>query len=63
MRITLIAVGTRMPAWVKAGFADYAARLPRECPLELLEIPTAKRSKNTALDRLLREGKFRTIYR
>ena len=55
MRIILIAVGTRMPAWVKAGFADYTTRLPRECPLELLEIPAAKRSKNAVPDRLLRE--------
>ncbi|MBV8062396.1 MAG: 23S rRNA (pseudouridine(1915)-N(3))-methyltransferase RlmH, partial [Nevskia sp.] len=30
MRVRLIAVGTRMPAWVEAGFAEYAQRLPRE---------------------------------
>lgn len=46
MRIHLIAVGTRMPAWVRAGFADYAARLPRECSLALREIAPARRAGN-----------------
>lgn len=32
-----------MPAWVDAGFADYAGRLPRECRLELREIPLGQR--------------------
>ena len=30
MKLTLIAVGTRMPAWVQAGYDEYAKRLPRE---------------------------------
>ena len=55
MRIYLIAVGARMPAWVKAGFAEYAVRFPRECQLELLEIPAGKRGKQGILERLLRE--------
>lgn len=38
MRIHLIAAGTRMPAWVRAGFDDYAGRLPPECHLLLKEI-------------------------
>ena len=45
MRIRLIAVGTRVPGWVQQGFADYAQRLPRECRLELVEIPAADRSR------------------
>jgi 23S rRNA (pseudouridine1915-N3)-methyltransferase len=55
MRIYLIAVGARMPAWVKAGFTGYAVRFPRECQLELLEIPAGKRGKQGVLERLLRE--------
>ena len=38
MRIHLIAAGTRMPAWVSAGFDDYAGRMPPECRLLLKEI-------------------------
>ena len=43
MRIRLIAVGKRMPKWVTTAYEDYARRLPRECRLELVEIPLAKR--------------------
>lgn len=44
MRLRLVAIGTRMPAWVEAGFQDYAQRLPpRELRLELLELPLAAR--------------------
>ncbi len=51
MRIHLIAVGTRMPGWVETAWADYAARLPHECRLELIEIAPAQRGKNTDIAR------------
>ncbi|MGQ0697332.1 MAG: 23S rRNA (pseudouridine(1915)-N(3))-methyltransferase RlmH [Panacagrimonas sp.] len=51
MKLRLVAVGTRMPAWVTAGFDDYVARLPRELRLELVEIPLAQRGKNADLER------------
>ena len=43
MKLRLVAVGTRPPAWVSAGFETYARRLPREMPLELVEVPSAAR--------------------
>lgn len=46
MRIFLIAVGERMPAWVQAGFDDYARRLPREMPLRLVELAPGYRVSN-----------------
>jgi len=46
MKIKLIAVGTKMPAWVETAFKTYAQRLPRDCSLELIEIPAAKRTRN-----------------
>lgn len=52
MRIRLIAVGTRMPAWVESGYADYAGRLPREIRLELVELPVEHRGKNADIARL-----------
>ncbi|MDX1657138.1 MAG: 23S rRNA (pseudouridine(1915)-N(3))-methyltransferase RlmH [Candidatus Competibacteraceae bacterium] len=55
MRIHLIAVGNRMPRWVQQGYADYAARLPRECILNLVEIPPGRRGKNADTARILRE--------
>lgn len=36
-----------MPAWVNEGVNDYALRLPRECALELHEVPLGKRSKKS----------------
>ena len=52
MHMHLIAVGTRMPAWVKAGYAEYSARLPRECSLRLVEISAGKRGKHADLNRI-----------
>ena len=46
MRIHLLAVGTRMPSWVVEGYREYAKRLPRECSLQLTEIPLGKRHKS-----------------
>ncbi|MDX1604817.1 MAG: 23S rRNA (pseudouridine(1915)-N(3))-methyltransferase RlmH [Candidatus Competibacterales bacterium] len=54
MRLRLVAIGTRMPAWVDAGFRDYADRLPRECRLELTEIPAPRRGRNADAARLMR---------
>ncbi len=47
MKLTIVAVGTRMPDWVQAGYNEYAKRMPRECALALREIPLATRGKNT----------------
>jgi 23S rRNA (pseudouridine1915-N3)-methyltransferase len=52
MRIHLLAVGTRMPGWVAAGYQEYAQRLPRECELVLKEVAPAKRGKNADALRL-----------
>lgn len=57
MRIRLIAVGTRMPGWVQDGYAEYARRLPRDCAVELLELPLGQRGKNPDIERALaKEG-------
>lgn len=57
MRIQVIAAGTRRPAWEREGFQTYAARMPRECSLTLVEIPIARRSPGAELARLVqREG-------
>lgn len=46
MKISLIAVGRKVPAWVEQGYSEYAKRMPRECLLELVEIEAAKRGKS-----------------
>ncbi|MFA5625926.1 MAG: 23S rRNA (pseudouridine(1915)-N(3))-methyltransferase RlmH [Thiohalomonadaceae bacterium] len=55
MRLHLLAVGTRMPAWVESGFKEYAKRLPADCALILHEITPGKRGKGADLARAQRE--------
>lgn len=52
MRIHLIAIGQRMPAWVRDGYAEYATRLPPEAELRLIEIPAEKRTRKANLSRI-----------
>ena len=55
MKIQLIAVGTKMPAWVNRGFEEYSKRLPATCTLSLTEIPSQFRGKRADVARLLRD--------
>ena len=61
MQIHLVAVGERMPAWVRDGYEEYARRLPHECALNLIEIPAGRRGKNVDLARLVREEGARLL--
>lgn len=57
MRIKIIAVGTKMPDWVEAGYAEYAKRMPRDVTVEMVELPLAQRGKNTDIARAMeKEG-------
>ena len=57
MRVKLVAVGTKLPQWVDAGFLEYTKRLPKEFSIDLIEVPLAHRGKNPDLARLiLQEG-------
>ena len=38
MKLAILAVGHKLPAWVAAGCAEYAKRMPRELPLSIVEI-------------------------
>jgi 23S rRNA (pseudouridine1915-N3)-methyltransferase len=44
VKLIVVAVGHRMPAWVEAGFDDYARRMPRELSLELIEVKAESRN-------------------
>lgn len=57
MKINLLAIGTKMPTWISQGYQEYAKRLPKNCSLNLIEIATEKRRKNSDLERFLqRQG-------
>lgn len=53
MKINLLTVGKRLPAWVNAGFQTYADRLPRDFTLNLIEIPAIKRTKGADLMKII----------
>jgi 23S rRNA (pseudouridine1915-N3)-methyltransferase len=45
LRLRIIAIGERMPAWVADGFAEYSKRLARDLPVELVELRPGLRGK------------------
>ncbi len=47
MKIYLVAVGNRMPPWVDSAYREYAARFPRQCRLQLVEVASQKRTKTS----------------
>jgi 23S rRNA (pseudouridine1915-N3)-methyltransferase len=63
VKLRIITVGNKPPAWISSGFEDYARRMPREFPLLLMEIRPARRegtslaqisrSRSTERDRIL----------
>ena len=55
MQLRVIAVGTRMPAWVEQAVADYSGRLPGEIRLEWREVRAAQRGRSADAARWLRE--------
>ena len=57
MRLSIVAVGGKMPAWVKEGVQEYERRMPRELKMQWREIPLVRRGKDTSAEMLrLAEG-------
>lgn len=48
MRLLLVAVGQRQPAWADAAYEDYAKRFPPEMRLELKAVKAETRGSKTA---------------
>jgi 23S rRNA (pseudouridine1915-N3)-methyltransferase len=53
MKITLLAVGKKMPDWVNRGFAEYAKRLPGDFSLHVKEVPLVRRSGSITIDQCI----------
>lgn len=53
VKLIIVAVGTRLPDWMNAGFAEYAKRMPRELPLELVEIKPEPRTTGKPVDAMM----------
>ncbi len=63
MRTVIVAVGQRMPDWVKTACDDYLKRMPRDWPLALHEVKPAPRTDSRPVDRLLDEERVRLLER
>jgi len=59
--VRLVAAGTRLPAWIGDGYAEYARRMPAETPLELKEIAVARGGGGGDAARALREEGTRML--
>jgi len=42
MRITVLAIGHKMPSWIEEGFREYTKRMPPEARVELIELKPGK---------------------
>ena len=53
MKLTLVAVGQRQPAWADAAFDDFAKRFPPECRLELKAVKAEPRSTGKSVPAMM----------
>jgi 23S rRNA (pseudouridine1915-N3)-methyltransferase len=42
VKVTILSVGHKMPAWIQEGFNEYARRMPPEVRVELVEMKPGK---------------------
>jgi len=53
VKLLLVAVGHRMPDWVTAGFEEFARRMPRELPLQLVEVKAEPRTTGKTVEAMM----------
>ena len=58
MRLTIVAVGLKVPNWAQTAYDDYSKRFPPEIKVELKAVKTEPRASKT-LDTLLLAEKLR----
>ncbi|CAH1386187.1 23S rRNA (pseudouridine(1915)-N(3))-methyltransferase RlmH [Candidatus Nitrotoga sp. M5] len=53
MKLWLVAVGHKMPAWITTGFTEYAKRMAREAQIELIEIKPEPRTTGKSVAQMM----------
>jgi len=53
MRLRIVALGHKLPAWVSDAYNDYSRRMPREFAVELVEIKPEPRDRGRTVDQML----------
>ena len=51
MRVTVLALGHRMPAWIQEGWNEYVKRMPPEVRVELVELKPEDRGAGRPVER------------
>ena len=59
MKLWLMAVGQRLPAWAETAYEDYAKRFPPDCRLELKAVKTEPRTTGKPVDALMAAERVR----
>ena len=52
MKLRLLSVGHKMPAWVDAVCIDFSKRMPRELQIEIIDIKPEKRAAGNSTDNI-----------
>lgn len=55
MKIRLITVGTKMPAWVQSGIDEYEKRCSQYLGFSLVEVPLARRGKSVSVEQCVKK--------
>jgi 23S rRNA (pseudouridine1915-N3)-methyltransferase len=56
MKIRIVALGHKMPAWVETAFDDYTRRMPPEARIELIELKPEDRASRSVDQVLAKEA-------
>jgi 23S rRNA (pseudouridine1915-N3)-methyltransferase len=55
VKINIIAIGNKMPAWVEEAGLDFIKRMPAEIKINSILLPLIKRGKNPDIPRIVRD--------
>ena len=53
MRVSILSVGHKMPAWIQQGFLEYTRRMPPEIRVELVELKPEDRATGRSTERAM----------
>jgi 23S rRNA (pseudouridine1915-N3)-methyltransferase len=53
MKVTVLTLGNKMPAWVEHAVSEFSKRLQEYCQLSCVEIPLVRRTKSSDMARIL----------
>jgi 23S rRNA (pseudouridine1915-N3)-methyltransferase len=52
LKLRIISVGHKMPAWVETACAEYTKRMPREASVEIIDIKPEKRAAGNSTENI-----------